>query len=155
MQNILKVFIIITILNCVSPNKFQKIQKLDSNKANLYLLRSPNPTLGLYKFNISIYKFEGNFKNDTYNLYQSINLDNSEYCFLRLEESYYNIKISKEDLSKIIYLENGKDYYFNFEIINRGFFSLPEYFLKGISKEEATKLLLEFNKMDRCSISMD
>ncbi len=109
-------------LDCASTPKFKKIHKLDPGYVNLYILRSPNPTLGIYKFKFQIEQYEGHFKNQKMKRVQTFLLDNSEYCFFKLEEGYYNLKMNVENLSKVVYLEKEREYYFHFEIINRGFF---------------------------------
>lgn len=130
------------------------MEKPDSDFANVYILRAPNPSLGLYKFEINIERFTGHFKNSKALPYKKLQIDNSEYCFLKLEESYYNIKISKEEHPKILFAEKGKEYYFNIEIFSEKVFSLPEFFLRKISKEEALRNLLAHNKMETCRNSI-
>jgi hypothetical protein len=149
------IVIFLIFVECTASHKFKKIQKLDPEFANLYILRPPSPILGFYKFKFQIDQYEGHFKNQKIKQLQTFSLDNSEYCFFKYEEGYYNLIMNVENLSKIVYLEKEKDYYFQFEIINRGFFSLPEYFIRNITKEEAIKLLVDYNKLNQCSGSMD
>lgn len=148
-------FIFLIIFDCGSQDKFKRLYKLEPEYVHLYLLRSPNPTLGIYKFKIHLEEFEGHFKNSKIKNIRTFRLDNSEYCYFKLKEGYYNLKPDIENLSKIVYMEKEKEYFFHFEIINRGFFSLPEYFIRSITKEEAIKYLLDYNKLDKCSDSMD
>ncbi|MFN3604364.1 MAG: hypothetical protein ACK4UJ_06620 [Leptonema sp. (in: bacteria)] len=137
------------VFSCLSSQKFEKLLKPEKNFGLLYVLRSFNPTLSLYKVDIQIWKYEKHFKDKKKNLLKEFSLSTGEFVVLVLEEGFYEIFILNNHFSHIFYLEKGNRIFKNITIVSKDFFSIADFFIETIDSEKAVYYFLEGTKMSQ------
>jgi hypothetical protein len=139
-------------LNCSNSQKFKKLEEVNISKVNLYILRESNPLMAIYSYEIEIYNLYRGIKyKDHRKLERKVKLKTGEYIFLNLEEGLYSFKIiDKENTEKIIYLNKNKEYFLQLYIFSKDSgFTLPEFMIKEITKEESLEMLLDYTRMKK------
>lgn len=145
------------LMSCAESKVFKKLSKVKPDLANFYLIRPIEPTLGIWTYEVEIYKYKKHFKNEKFpKKLLTIPLENGEYAFLRLEEGYYKLYIKGKELTdKIIHLKKNKEHFIKFYIFSKSAMSRAEFYFKEIEKKEAVLLLIEGEHLKKSKFSME
>lgn len=140
--------------NCSSASKkFFRLKETNLQFSILYILRPSRTPLALWKERILVFKYKDSFQNSNPILEREFFLADGEYICLELEEGYYLLKT--EDSEKILYLKKNEIRFMDYYIFNETFFSTSESYFKELNAKEAMEFLLNFNRLDRNSLSTD
>lgn len=115
------------------------------SKGRLYVIRPIETALAAWTYEFELKKYKGHFKESSETVTVSVfRLANGGFYAEDLEEGFYRLTIaSKPDVDKILRIEKRKTSFYRFIIFNEKEISLPDFFIKEITQEEALGDLLE------------
>lgn len=130
--------------SCATGPKFSRFATPEGEASGLYLMRPNTPILALFRMDVDIYHYPGNFRNGGEILVRSVSLATGEYVYLRLPPGFYRLHLKNRDGHTLISaLRPGALSLVAIDIFSTSFFGVPMVRLRDVERAEAAEILID------------
>jgi len=150
-------FMLCTIQNCSTPNRFQSFRKPSKNpqQALLYIYRPYQTTYVIWRYRVRLYRYDGDYRTaKSPTLVKEYKIADGEFVFHRLSAGFYRIEMPDfKQTFQILHLLPGEESFHQITFYSTAFLKPAEAIIQTTSKEEAAGELLNFNRMKEHPLS--